>query len=54
MQSVCVCVCRHIQYGFIWCACMHALNQYNEIIVSACATGLSKPLRNRESNLVGC
>lgn len=56
MQSVCVCVCAGIYNmglsGVL--ACMHALNQYNEIIVSACATGLSKPLRNRESNLVGC
>lgn len=41
-------------YVFICCACMHALSLYNVIMVSACTLGLSKPLRNRQSNLVGC
>lgn len=33
---------------------VHALSLYNVIRVSACTLGLSKPLRNRQSNLVGC
>lgn len=57
--SVYVYVCvfgtgRHILYVFIWCARMHALSLYNVIMVSACTLGLSKPLQNRQSNLVGC